>query len=216
MNKDVNLRDLRRDYNKFELIREDLQADPIEQMRAWMSDAIEAKEDEANAMTLATVRADGRPDARIVLLKEIEEIGLVFYTNYESKKGKQMAENGFASVVFFWHNLHRQLRVSGKIEKIDAEDSDQYFHSRPLDSQIGAIVSPQSTVIQDKTELEDNFKKIKENLAPNTNIERPNHWGGYRLIPDLFEFWQGRSSRLHDRFEYQLHDGKWKIVQLAP
>lgn len=175
-----------------------------------------AQIDELNAMTLATASADGVPSARTVLLKDFSDEGFVFFTNYESYKGRQLAENPRASLLFFWKELERQVRIVGVVQKVSEEESDNYFRSRPVLSQIGAIVSPQSTVIESRDWLEERYNQLQQQLAPDA-IQRPAHWGGYIVKPVRIEFWQGRPSRLHDRIEYSLQeDGTWKIERLAP
>jgi pyridoxamine 5'-phosphate oxidase len=192
-------------------------ADPFEQFRAWMASAIEAHLSNPNAMTLATVDERGRPAARIVLLKELDAQGLTFFTNYISHKGKQLAHRGFASVVFFWDSLHRQIRVEGAVEQVTAAESDAYFAARPRGSQLSAIASPQSAVVPDRDFLEQAVRQAEAKFA-DAQPARPPHWGGYRLIPDTFEFWQGQESRLHDRVRY-LRDtsgSSWIRERLAP
>jgi pyridoxamine 5'-phosphate oxidase len=191
--------------------------DPFEQFRAWMSASVDAGVHQPNAMTLATVDERGRPAARIVLLKELDARGLTFFTNYTSSKGKQLAHQGFASVVFFWDTLHRQIRIEGAVEQVTAAESDAYFAARPRGSQVSSIASPQSQVVPDRDFLEEAVRQVEEKFAA-TAPERPSHWGGYRVIPDAFEFWQGQQSRLHDRVRY-LRDTSgtsWIRERLAP
>lgn len=191
--------------------------DPFEQFRAWMAAAIEAGLSNPNAMTLATVDERGRPAARIVLLKELDARGLTFFTNYESHKGQQLAHHGFAAVVFYWDSLHRQVRVEGAVEKVTPEESDAYFGARPRGSQLSAIASPQSRVVSGREVLEEAVRAAEQRFAEQAP-PRPSHWGGYRLVPDAFEFWQGQESRLHDRVRY-LRDERgtgWNCERLAP
>ncbi len=207
--------DLRKDYRLQTLNESDVAADAIEQFTRWWNEAIASDIDEVNAMTLATIAADGMPSARIVLLKNYDERGFVFFTNYNSAKGKALAAHPLAAIVFFWKELERQIRIQGTVEKVSAEESDEYFHSRPVSSRIGAWSSPQSEVIESRHILEDNVEKYTSEMKE--GIPRPGHWGGYRIKPLIIEFWQGRSSRLHDRIEYRLQpDGSWKTARLAP
>ncbi|MBA3592264.1 MAG: pyridoxamine 5'-phosphate oxidase [Polaromonas sp.] len=207
--------DLRKSYERAELNEEASQADPLQQFDQWLKEAIAAKVPEANAMTLATVAADGRPSTRIVLVKGYDARGIVWYTNYDSRKGRELTGNSFAALQFHWVELERVVRIEGVVEKVSAEESDAYFHSRPLDSRIGAWASPQSEVISGRSVLVANAAKYgaKFLLQP----PRPPHWGGYRLKPDNWQFWQGRRSRLHDRLRYTLQDGGgWLRERLAP
>lgn len=213
MNK--SLADIRTDYSKARLNIEETAEDPIEQFQQWFREAQEAKVHEVNAMNLSTASADGRPSSRIVLLKEITEKGFAFYTNYESSKGRQIAENPFAAITFFWPELERQVRIEGRVEKISPELSDQYFSSRPRASRLGAWASPQSREIPDRKTLEEREKEYKEKFGEGP-IPRPPYWGGYELIPDHIEFWQGRPSRLHDRLVYQKDVSGWVRKRLAP
>ena len=214
---DRNVADLRQNYTYGGLLEEDIKADPIHQFSIWFQDATEADLLEPNAMTLATADADGKPSARIVLLKDYSDRGFVFYTNYESNKSQQLAANPQAALVFFWDKLERQVRIEGKVAKISPTESDDYFHSRPLGSQIGAWVSDQSRVINDREVLETKQRKLEQQYQNSEQIPRPEHWGGWRVIPQTIEFWQGRPSRLHDRLVYNLQsDGTWQISRLAP
>lgn len=186
------------------------------QFEIWWKETVESEIVEPNAMTLATASADGVPTARIVLLKGFDERGFVFFTNYNSLKGEQLAENPRACLVFFWKELERQVRIMGVIEKVSAADSDEYFNSRPEGSRIGAIASPQSSVIESREWLEARVEAAAQQLT-GTDIPRPGHWGGYRVRPAIIEFWQGRSNRLHDRLQYSLNeDGVWRMERLAP
>lgn len=208
--------DLRKEYASQTLLETDLSASPIQQFTAWWEQAIAADLLEPNAMTLATASTDGLPSARIVLLKGFDEKGFVFYTNYQSYKALQLAENPKACLVFHWKELERQVRIMGVVEKVSAEESNAYFQSRPLGSRIGAWASPQSKVIPDRGWIENEFEK-KKNEFGGEAIPLPPHWGGYRVKPVIIEFWQGRFSRLHDRMQYSLEEnGGWKIERLAP
>lgn len=207
---------IRKNYSRQSLSEADIHPDAIKQFAKWWQEAVDSQIDEVNAMTLATASPDGIPSARIVLLKGFSEEGFVFFTNYNSYKGKQLTENPKACLVFFWKELERQVRITGIVKKISPAASDEYFHSRPVGSQIGAIVSPQSTIISSREWLEEKYATAEKELA-HGKIERPPHWGGYILTPVLMEFWQGRPSRLHDRFEYSLQEnGSWKAERLAP
>lgn len=206
---------IRIDYTLKEFNESDLNSNPFEQFKTWMHEAISAEVNEPNAMTLATNNFSGKPAARIVLLKGINDDGFMFYTNYNSDKGKQMQSNPFAALVFFWPELQRQIRLEGHIKKVSEEESDSYFYSRPIESQIGAHASPQSEPIAGRHIIEDKLEELK-NLFSEQPIIRPIHWGGYILIPDMFEFWQGRASRLHDRFKFFVEDAVWKSQRLAP
>jgi pyridoxamine 5'-phosphate oxidase len=210
-----HIADLRKSYERAELNEEASQADPLLQFDQWLKEAISAQVPEPNAMTLATVAADGRPSTRIVLVKDYDERGIVWYTNYASRKGIELAANPFAALQFHWVELERVVRIEGVVEKVSDEESDAYFHSRPLDSRIGAWASPQSEVIAGRGVLVSNAAKYgaKFLLQP----PRPTHWGGYRLKPDQWQFWQGRRSRLHDRLRYTPQpDAGWLRERLAP
>ena len=207
---------LRRDYRSHQLDLSQVNEDPILQFQQWFEAALEAEVPEPNAMTLATVGPNHRPSARTVLVKGFDQKGFVFYTNYESQKGKELLANPFAALVFCWLELERQVRIEGKVEKISRADSLQYFTSRPKGSQIGAWASPQSEVIAGRGVMEELQKELEEKYAAAENLPLPPHWGGYVVIPDKIEFWQGRSSRLHDRLRYTLEGGEWRIDRLAP
>ncbi|MFT3682550.1 MAG: pyridoxamine 5'-phosphate oxidase [Ferruginibacter sp.] len=211
----MNIADIRKDYKLATLDETTIEKDPLGQFGKWWAEAVKSNIDEINAFTLATVNAAGKPSARIVLLKGYDERGFVFFTNYNSDKGKEIAANPNAAIVFFWKELERQVRIEGIIEKVEAAESDDYFNSRPEGSRIGAWASPQSTVIPGRQVLEDNVKRYEEQFKEK-EIARPPHWGGYRLQPALIEFWQGRSSRLHDRLQYTREENSWKIERLAP
>ena len=211
-----DLGDIRRDFNQGGLERADLLDDPIQQFKLWLNQAIKAQIPDPTAMTLATATLDGTPSARIVLLKDMDHQGLCFYTNYESRKGQQLAQNPQAALVFFWPAMDRQVRFEGVIGKVSAQQSQAYFHSRPLGSQISAWASDQSKPVASREELEDKAQKMTEQ-AQRSALELPPFWGGYRLVPNRAEFWCGRPSRLHDRFEYaRQDDGCWVIQRLNP
>ncbi|MEM7102209.1 MAG: pyridoxamine 5'-phosphate oxidase [Bacteroidota bacterium] len=211
------LASLRKDYIAHVLDVDHVSESPFEQFKTWFDEALETIEHEVNVMTLASASVDGIPSARIVLLKGFNENGLSFFTNYESRKGQELIENPYASLVFYWYELERQIRIEGKVEKLSPEESTAYFQSRPKGSQIGAHASPQSQVIENRTVLEQNVERLNVRFENDDMLPRPEHWGGFRLIPNQFEFWQGRPSRLHDRIRYrQLENGKWVIERLAP
>ena len=211
---DPKLAAMREDYRKGGLSEVDVDADPIRQFKRWFEDAVEGGVYEPNGMTLATVDKDGQPSARVVLLKGLDN-GLIFYTNMESRKGEQLAANAKAASTFWWGPLERQVRFEGKIASIEADLADAYFNSRPFGSRIGAWASPQSQVIDNRAVLERIEVELHEKYKDG-NVPRPPHWVGYRLIPSRVEFWQGRSSRLHDRLCYRLIDNHWTINRLAP
>lgn len=209
------LSDIRQNYTKGFLNKQDLNPDPIKQLENWIFDAISVEHPEPSAMQLSTVDADGRPHSRVVLLKGIEAQNLLFYTNYNSHKGKDLEQNSKVAVLFFWPLLERQVRVEGTASKVADVQSDLYFSSRPRESQIGAWASPQSAVVSSPAELEQRYKEI-ENQFKDLDIPRPLHWGGYAIKPDYFEFWQGQPGRMHHRLCYRRHEDKWMIEQLAP
>src|SRR5258706_3440149 len=189
---------------------------PIKQFKHWYADALSSNDSFADAMAFATATPDGRPAVRIVLLKEVDDRGFVFYTNYSSRKGEELARNPFGALVFFWRELHRQVRIEGSLHIVTPEESDEYFASRPRESQVGALASPQSKVIPDRETLERAFQDIDRRFR-DPPVPRPPHWGGYCLSPSRIEFWQARDARLHDRIEYLLEqDGSWSIRRLAP
>jgi pyridoxamine 5'-phosphate oxidase len=211
----VSLRDRRVQYETAGLDLADLAATPIQQWHRWYDDAVEAGVAEPNAMTVSSNDAEGQPDARVVLAREVNDEGIVFYTNYESAKGIQLAGAPFASAVFAWLDLHRQVRVRGEIEVVSSEESDAYFASRPRESQIGAWASAQSQVITGREELEAAVVEMTQRFMGG-DVPRPPHWGGLRIVPSTVEFWQGRPSRLHDRFRYAWAGTQWSISRLAP
>jgi len=207
--------DLRKDYTHGGLSEADAGSDPFVLFRTWFDEAQAAGLPEPNAMTLATADADGKPAARIVLLKGYDERGFVFFSNYDSRKGRELESNPFAALVFLWHEFERSIRIEGRIEKATAEESDIYFASRPAGSRLGAWASRQSEVIPDRTILEAEHRELLERFADGV-IPRPPHWGGYRVVPTGLEFWQGRSSRLHDRLRFRRSEGAWIRERLAP
>jgi pyridoxamine 5'-phosphate oxidase len=208
------LQNLRENYTKGALLKEEVASNPLDQFEAWFNDYKKTKVKDANAFILATADAQGKVSSRVLLLKGIDQGGFEFYTNYQSKKGKQMAANLQVSLTFYWPELERQVRVEGAVEKLSKEESDTYFKSRPYESQIGAWVSPQSKEIKERKVLQKREKELKEKY-PN-KVPRPAHWGGYRVLPAMVEFWQGRPSRLHDRIVYQKKGEQWKTARLAP
>jgi pyridoxamine 5'-phosphate oxidase len=199
-----------------ELDEQNADASPIRQFQKWYGEAMGCGMPMADAMTLCTATADGKPSARMVLLKGVDESGFVFYTNYQSRKARELEANPFAALVFYWEPLERQVRVEGEVARIPAAESDKYFQTRPRESQLGAIASPQSDVIASREALERGFRELDEKYRDLT-IDRPTHWGGYRLVPERIEFWKGRPGRLHDRLVYELQaNGEWKRSRLAP
>ena len=213
---DENAAGIRKEYTQQALVESAIETDPIRQFSTWWHEALKASIIEVNAMTLATASADGMPSARTVLMKGFSEKGFTFFTNYNSFKGQQLSENPRASLLFFWKELERQVRITGVVEKVSSEESSAYFHSRPKPSQVGALISPQSQVIESRQWLDEKYKQAFEQFE-NTTVERPAHWGGYLVTPVIIEFWQGRPGRLHDRIQYTLSDDRaWKIERLAP
>ena len=207
---------LRKEYSSAFLNEEDVHQNPFKQFELWMHQAVEAEILEPHAMTVSTVSSEGKPSSRIVLLRGFDENGFIFYTNYNSHKGHDMAQNKYACLNFFWPELERQIRIEGSIEKIDPQVSTDYFHSRPRESQIGAWASIQSAVIANRKVVEDAFVHYTEKFKNLEVIPKPEHWGGYNIKPTSIEFWQGRPSRLHDRLRYSAVNGLWKIERLSP
>jgi len=210
--------DLRREYTRAGLSEGDAHADPVEQFRRWFEEALAAGLHEPNAMTLATATPDGRPSARVVLLKGFDGRGFVFYTNYEGRKGRELESNPYCSLLFYWGELERQVRIEGRASRLPGEDSDAYYASRPRGSRLGAWASSQSQPIPGRTALEDRLRRL-ENEYEGREVPRPPFWGGYRVEPEAFEFWQGRENRLHDRLLYRCPSeeaGTWKIGRLQP
>ncbi|AFY53508.1 Pyridoxamine 5'-phosphate oxidase [Rivularia sp. PCC 7116] len=213
---DKNIADLRQDYTLHGLSETEVDSNPLIQFKQWFDRAVSADILEPNAMTVATTTPEGKPSARMVLLKDFDERGFVFYTNYNSQKAQELAENPQAVLVFWWAELQRQVRISGRVEKVSEAESDKYFYSRPLKSRLGAWVSNQSKVIESREVLEKQLEELQEKYQ-NQEVPRPSHWGGIRVIPAEIEFWQGRSSRLHDRLVYRRnYDGDWRIERLSP
>ena len=210
----MNIADLRKSYEKAELSEQASHAQPLKQFEQWFHEALKSEVPEPNAMTVATVSSDLRPSTRVVLIKDFDERGIVWYTNYASRKGQELGGNPYAALQFHWVELERVVRIEGRVEKVSDAESDAYFQSRPLDSRIGAWASPQSQVIDSRTVLVTNAAKYGAQFL--LQPPRPPHWGGYRLVPDRWEFWQGRKSRLHDRLRYRFDAGEWIRERLAP
>lgn len=212
----MSIADLRREYTQHGLSEAEVAADPFAQFRAWFDHALAAQLPEPNAMTLATATPDGKPSARVVLLKGFDQRGFVFYTNYRSRKGNEIEGSGWAALVFFWPELERQVRVEGRVERVSPQESDDYFASRPAGSRLGAWTSPQSQVILGRDVLGQRLSALTSQYE-DQDIPRPPHWGGYRVVPTAIEFWQGRPNRLHDRLRYRLNDDqRWILERLAP
>lgn len=215
VNEKINLAKMRINYKSEEFNESNVKRNPIEQFEVWFKETIQLKIEEPNAMALATVSNEGFPNARIVLLKKVYAKGFVFFTNYESSKGLELEKNPSAALVFFWKELARQVRIKGKVEKVSREESEAYFHSRPRESQLGALVSNQSKEIPDRNFLENKFQSLQKEFD-GKEIPLPAYWGGFRVIPFEIEFWQGRENRLHDRILYRLKENGWKISRLSP
>lgn len=211
----MNLHDLRRDYARETLDERGVAPDPLAQFRAWFDEAVRAEVPEPNAMTLATATRDGRPSARIVLLKHLDARGFTFFSDYRSRKGREIEANPHGALCFLWHELERQVRIEGRIERVEREESDAYYRSRPIGSRLGAWASEQSSLLRDRADLESRYARAAAQHA-NEDPPRPPHWGGYRLLPDAIEFWQGRQSRLHDRIRYCRDGERWRIERLSP
>lgn len=211
----MKLDGIRSDYKKGSLELDDLVGDPINQFSIWMEDALKARLEEPTAMTLATADAYGKPSARTLLLKGYTQEGFIFYTNFSSRKGSHLEVNPHAAILFFWPALERQIRIEGRIKVLERQQSVEYFDSRPYGSRLAASISPQSQVIPNRKFLEEKMEDLSRKYQSD-KIPMPEEWGGYKLIPEYFEFWQGRANRLHDRFRYTLIDGKWNIARLAP
>jgi pyridoxamine 5'-phosphate oxidase len=211
----MTIADLRLNYTRASFSEDDADFDPISLFSLWFQNALDAKVIEPNAMTLATATATGIPSARIILLKAFDDRGFVFFTNYESRKGQELSENPRAALLFFWPELERQVRVEGIVTKCSREDSVSYFHSRPIGSQLGALASEQSQIIPNRDAIEEALKLLEEKYQ-DFEIPCPDNWGGYQLAPTLFEFWQGRPNRLHDRIQFRNEHGKWLRDRLAP
>lgn len=211
----MSIADLRKDYSHAVLSEQDIAIDPVAQFRSWFDDAIRAEVPEPNAMSLATAAKSGRPSSRIVLMKAFDQRGFVWYTNYDSRKGMELRSVPYGALLFHWVELERQVRIEGRVERVSTEESDAYFHSRPLKSRLGAIASAQSLPIESRDALEQQFERAQSEYGDRP--PRPVNWGGYRLVPDTLEFWQGRRSRLHDRIVYMmLPDGRWQHQRLQP
>lgn len=213
--KKENISHLPKEYPSKKIDEKDADPNPIKQFEKWFQQALNVNLKEPNAMTLATAAKSGKPSARLVLLKSFDEAGFVFFTNYESRKGIELAENPVAALVFWWHQFGRQIRIEGSVKKISVKESEDYFHSRPFDSQISAWASAQSRRVEGRETLEETYNQLKKEYEGKI-VPRPPYWGGYRLIPDTFEFWQGWANRLHDRILYTKIESGWKIERLAP
>lgn len=216
MNKENDISGLREEYNIATLNRADLQSNPFQQFETWLNNAYTSKVKEPNAMCISTVNKNGQPSSRMVLLRGVAEQGFLFYTNYNSKKGSEISISNKVALLFFWADLQQQIRIEGHCEKVSDEISDDYFASRPLKSQAASKASPQSLIIENRESLEKLYANEWKQAQAENKVDRPKHWGGYLIKPQLFEFWQGRPSRLHDRFQYVLNNTGWVINRLAP
>jgi pyridoxamine 5'-phosphate oxidase len=212
----MSIADIRTDYRRASLTEADVSADPIEQFRRWFDEAVAAEVVEPNAMCLATATPDAYPSARIVLLKEVDARGFVFYTDYRSRKGRELADNPCASLCFFWAELERQVRINGAVQRVSRAESDVYFQSRPRGSRIGAWTSAQSSALASRDVLEQQLAEHEARFGEDGHVPLPDHWGGYRIVPEEIEFWQGRSSRLHDRIQFRREAGAWVTRRLSP
>lgn len=210
-----NIANIREEFNKGQITKDLLNENPLEQFELWLKEAIESECLHPTALNLATVDSQNRPNSRVVLLKDVTDKGFVFFTNYQSQKGNELASNNYASINFFWGELERQVRINGKVEKVSDRDSIEYFQSRPRESRLGALASPQSQVVADDNALIETFETLKKKYKGQI-VPRPSHWGGYVVRPDQIEFWQGRANRMHDRFRYTLNANTWLIQRLAP
>lgn len=210
-----NIADIRQEYKRASLLETEVDANPLVMFSQWLDDAIKADVPEPTAMTVATSTFEGKPSARMMLLKAADSNGFVFFSNYESHKARELAQNPFASLVFFWPLLERQVRVEGRVSKVSAKESDKYYKTRPIGSRIGAWASPQSQVIPNRRYLENLKTDFQEEFAKR-EVSRPENWGGYTLVPNLIEFWQGRPDRLHDRLQYRMENESWLLERLAP
>lgn len=215
MSSDDIFKKTRKEYERGALDESSIDPHPITQFRRWFDEAMQSEAGEVNACALSTVGSDGRPSGRMVLLKSLDEEGLVFFTNYDSKKGRQLSENPQAALLFYWPSLERQVRFEGECLRISSEESDSYFLSRPRSAQLGAVVSLQSSVAESRATIDSSYASLESKMVERA-ITRPSHWGGFRLAPSLVEFWQGRESRLHDRIQYEVVDGTWKRNRLWP
>lgn len=211
-----NITDLRKEYSRSTLDFSNVLKDPVKQFEKWFDEAVQSGITEPNAMHLATVDQHGKPSSRIVLLKGIESNRFIFYTNYQSKKGRELEQNPACALTFFWPEIERQVRVEGVADRVDTKLSDEYFQSRPRGSQIGAWASPQSTIIKDRDILDQRAQQMEKKFELEKVLPRPNQWGGFQIDPLMIEFWQGRPSRLHDRIQFTKVDGEWKVNRLAP
>lgn len=212
----MTISERRKDYTLLNLREDEVDPNAIRQFERWFDEAMKAGVSEPDAMTLATATPDGRPSARVVLLRGVDDRGFVFFTNYDSRKGRELAANPWAALVLFWHELERQVRVEGQVRRVSVQESDHYFQSRPAGSRIGAWASPQSEVIKSRESLEIRCQELEKSFEDGT-IPRPPNWGGFRLVPETIEFWQGRPSRLHDRLRYTRREqSKWLVERLAP